>query len=174
MDATYIDRFVRAQTKPYPGAFTAMDGNPLHIWRTDVADLNDLAKPGYVERANDGSYKVGCNKGTITICEISYEQKTYTQSQLSKLLGGGADPVRLDELLKELRALLAQQQMYVRDQWNRSLPFGDYIVDRWEKARQLGFGEGTSIYDSALLLGMWQQGAILGLALLPCWMDQVG
>lgn len=43
--------------------------------------------------------------------------------------------------------------MHVRKKWNRSLPFGDYIVDRWEKARELGFGEGTSIYDSALLLG---------------------
>lgn len=43
--------------------------------------------------------------------------------------------------------------MHVRDQWNRSVPFGVYIVDRWVKARELGFGEGTSIYDSALLLG---------------------
>lgn len=89
MGATYIDRFVRAQTKPYPGAFTTMDSKPLHIWRTDVADLNVLAKPGYVEKANDGTYKVGCKNGAITICEISYEQKTYTQSQLSKLFGGG-------------------------------------------------------------------------------------
>ena len=61
--------------------------------------------------------------------------------------------MRLDELLKELRALLAQQKMAVREKWNRSLPFGDHIVDRWEKARELGFGEGTSIYDSVLLLG---------------------
>jgi acetyltransferase-like isoleucine patch superfamily enzyme len=33
------------------------------------------------------------------------------------------------------------------------LPFGDYVVDRWEKAKALGFGEGSSIYDSALVLG---------------------
>ena len=37
--------------------------------------------------------------------------------------------------------------------WNRSLPFGDYIVDRWQKAHELGFGEGSSIYDSSLVLG---------------------
>lgn len=36
---------------------------------------------------------------------------------------------------------------------HRTLPFGDYVVDRWEKARELGFGEGTSIYDSSLVLG---------------------
>ena len=34
-----------------------------------------------------------------------------------------------------------------------SLPFGDYIVDRWEKAKNLGFGEGSSIYDSAIVIG---------------------
>ncbi|MBM3336475.1 MAG: hypothetical protein FJY60_02095 [Betaproteobacteria bacterium] len=89
MDAIYIDRFVRAQTKPYPGAFTTMVGKPLHIWRTRVANLNRLVKPGYVEKSTDGAYKIVCNKGAITICEISYEQNTYTQAQLSKLFGGG-------------------------------------------------------------------------------------
>lgn len=48
--------------------------------------------------------------------------------------------------------------MHVRGHWNRSLPFGDYIVDRWQKARDLGFGEGSSIYDSALVLGDVQVG----------------
>jgi acetyltransferase-like isoleucine patch superfamily enzyme len=37
--------------------------------------------------------------------------------------------------------------------WRRSVPFGDLIVDRWERARTLGFGEGASIYDSSLVLG---------------------
>ena len=61
--------------------------------------------------------------------------------------------MNLAELLEELRALLAEQQMHVREHWNRSLPFGDYIVDRWQKAQDSGFGEGSSIYDSALVLG---------------------
>jgi acetyltransferase-like isoleucine patch superfamily enzyme len=49
--------------------------------------------------------------------------------------------------------LLANEQEMVRERWNRSLPFADYIVDRWEKAKALGFGEGSSVYDSALVLG---------------------
>jgi acetyltransferase-like isoleucine patch superfamily enzyme len=60
---------------------------------------------------------------------------------------------RLVGLLGELRAMLAQQASTVQQRWNRSLPFADYIVDRWEKARTLGFGDGSSIYDSALVLG---------------------
>lgn len=37
--------------------------------------------------------------------------------------------------------------------FNRVLPFGDYFVDRWEKAKYLGFGEGTSVYDNVFVFG---------------------
>ncbi|WP_211240344.1 hypothetical protein [Aminiphilus circumscriptus] len=43
--------------------------------------------------------------------------------------------------------------------FKRTLPFGDYVVDRWEKAAFLGFGEKTSVYDSAIVLGDVQVGA---------------
>ncbi len=33
------------------------------------------------------------------------------------------------------------------------LSFGDYFIDRWEKAKYLGFGKGTSVYDNVLILG---------------------
>lgn len=38
-------------------------------------------------------------------------------------------------------------------QYNRSLPFADMLFDRWERAKLLGFGEGSSIYDSSVVLG---------------------
>jgi acetyltransferase-like isoleucine patch superfamily enzyme len=41
----------------------------------------------------------------------------------------------------------------VQSQFARTLPFGEYVVDRWEKARELGFGEGASIYDSSIVIG---------------------
>lgn len=59
-----------------------------------------------------------------------------------------------DELILEsLRALYAQRSAELRAAFDRSVPFGDLIVDRWERARALGFGEGASIYDSALVIG---------------------
>ena len=73
-------------------------------------------------------------------------------------LGGGADIGRLAELLEELRALLAQEMDTVQQDFRRSLPFADYVVDRWQKAKRLGFGEGSSIYDSSLVLGNVQVG----------------
>lgn len=33
------------------------------------------------------------------------------------------------------------------------LPVGEYLIDRTEKAEMLGFGKGTTIYDSAIVLG---------------------
>lgn len=59
----------------------------------------------------------------------------------------------LDSLLATLRQLWRARRDAIATQWPRSLPFGEYIVDRWEKARELGFGEGTSIYDSAVVIG---------------------
>ncbi len=35
----------------------------------------------------------------------------------------------------------------------RSLPFADSIITRWERARILGFGKGSSIFDSSIVLG---------------------
>lgn len=56
-------------------------------------------------------------------------------------------------LLRKLREFWLGRRAEVDAAWQRTLPFGDYVVDRWEKARLLGFGSGTSIYDSSLVLG---------------------
>ena len=63
------------------------------------------------------------------------------------------------ELLAALRALYADRSAEVRERWERSLPFADHVVDRWARARDLGFGDGASIYDSALVLGEVTVGA---------------
>jgi acetyltransferase-like isoleucine patch superfamily enzyme len=57
---------------------------------------------------------------------------------------------RLTRELVEIFQELREQRMR---NWKRVLPTGDEISDRWEKAKYLGFGEGTSIYDSSLVIG---------------------
>lgn len=49
-----------------------------------------------------------------------------------------------------------------RKRFARVLPLGEYLVDRWDKARALGFGEGTSVYDSCIVIGDVRVGA-------RCW-----
>ncbi|WP_228487934.1 acyltransferase [Rhodocyclus gracilis] len=65
----------------------------------------------------------------------------------------GASPETLDALLNALRELNARQIRETQQHWRRTLPFADYIVDRWDKAKALGFSEGASVYDSCLVLG---------------------
>lgn len=52
-----------------------------------------------------------------------------------------------------LNWLWRKRQHVVAAMHSRTLSFGDYFVDRWEKARLLGFGHGTSVYDSTIVLG---------------------
>lgn len=89
LDASYIDRFIRAQTKPYPGAFTTMDGEPLTIWRARVAVTSERTNFGYVTKLSNGNYTVGCKDGAVAICEISYKKKSYAKSRICEVLGRG-------------------------------------------------------------------------------------
>jgi acetyltransferase-like isoleucine patch superfamily enzyme len=59
----------------------------------------------------------------------------------------------IDKLLNSLKTLWLQRRREVNDKYHRTLPLSEYIVDRWEKARELGFGEGTSVYDSVHIFG---------------------
>jgi acetyltransferase-like isoleucine patch superfamily enzyme len=59
----------------------------------------------------------------------------------------------LMELLDQLRVLISTLRREKREQYHRHVPVGDLITDRWEIARDYGFGEGTSCYDNVLILG---------------------
>jgi acetyltransferase-like isoleucine patch superfamily enzyme len=56
-------------------------------------------------------------------------------------------------MIETLRALQKTLQLKKLAQFQRRVSFGDLITDRWENAREYGFGEGTSCYDSALVMG---------------------
>ena len=58
-----------------------------------------------------------------------------------------------DELLRQLRAVQRELSDAMRARWNRDLPLAELVGDRWERAERLGFGEGTSIYDSSHVFG---------------------
>ena len=57
------------------------------------------------------------------------------------------------DFLAAVKKFYSNRASFFQDNYNRLVSFGDMVSDRWEKARLLGFGEGTSIYDSALVQG---------------------
>lgn len=59
-------------------------------------------------------------------------------------------PERFAELL---RASYLAADERLRAEYDRSLPFQDAIFDRWERAKRLGFGSQSSIYNSSAVFG---------------------
>jgi acetyltransferase-like isoleucine patch superfamily enzyme len=59
----------------------------------------------------------------------------------------------LERLLGETRRLYARLREAARAEWNRDLPLDELLFDRWQRAQELGFGEGTSIYHSSYVYG---------------------
>jgi acetyltransferase-like isoleucine patch superfamily enzyme len=62
-------------------------------------------------------------------------------------------PDTTSDLSTQLRLLKEARDAELRATYQRSLPFADAQFDRWDRAKALGFGEGTSIYDSSALFG---------------------
>jgi acetyltransferase-like isoleucine patch superfamily enzyme len=56
-------------------------------------------------------------------------------------------------MIEKLRALQKALQSEKMRTFKRRVSFGDLVTDRWDNARQYGFGEGSSCYDNVLVLG---------------------
>ena len=52
-----------------------------------------------------------------------------------------------------LKIFYLQENSKSQKKWQRDLPLGELVSDRWERASRLGFGVGTSIYESAIIYG---------------------
>ena len=68
----------------------------------------------------------------------------------------------LKELFDRIFQVNNALRTYFTKNFKRSLPTGDLYSDRWEKAKGLGFDEGSSIYDSTYIIGNVEVGSI-------CW-----
>jgi methionyl-tRNA formyltransferase len=80
---------MRAQTKPYPGAFTSLDREPLHIWSATAIETHpEVADPGIVRVRENGCYRVDCGAESIELGEVTYAERTYRGTEIARLLGG--------------------------------------------------------------------------------------
>lgn len=68
-DATEVFNFVRAQTRPYPGAFTLLNGEKLSIWWVKPIKCQTVTEPGHVYFEHE-HFIVGCrNKSAVEIID---------------------------------------------------------------------------------------------------------
>lgn len=54
---------------------------------------------------------------------------------------------------KKFLEFINKLRVDMKEQYNRVLPTNELLFDRWDKAELLGCGEGTSIYDSSVVMG---------------------
>ena len=80
-NSSNIERFIRAQTKPYPGAYTMFKGKPLIIWKAEINNNRYNSKCGQLS-FNGENYIIGCKLGSITLIKINYNGKDYTKCEL--------------------------------------------------------------------------------------------
>ena len=73
--AADIHAFVRAQTRPYPGAFTNVAAGRIWIWRTRLVAAPYCGTPGQILERREGEVVIACGgDSAIAVLEASGEQ----------------------------------------------------------------------------------------------------
>lgn len=68
--AKEIERKVRAY-RPWPGAFTYLDGDIFKIWKVEVSDgMQYDARPGEVVNVTSDGIEVSCGEGSLILTEV--------------------------------------------------------------------------------------------------------
>ena len=80
-----VHDFVRAQSRPYPGAFTLLDGERLHVWRARPLDAVYYGTPGQVASRGPEGVAVICGDHRALLLE---------EVQLGEREGPAAELVR--------------------------------------------------------------------------------
>ncbi len=63
------------------------------------------------------------------------------------------DAILASQELASLQAQLTSLRRRLKAKFDRHVPLGTLLHDRWAVAQEHGFGEGTSVYDECLILG---------------------
>jgi methionyl-tRNA formyltransferase len=83
-DSKYLDRFIRAQTLPYPGAFSFYLQDKVYIWKARVDQKDLLIESGCVIVKNKHTL-VACGRGHLILDEISINSKYYYGCEISEI-----------------------------------------------------------------------------------------
>lgn len=68
--AQYLYDWVRAQTRPYPGAFTFLGAEKVVVWRARPVELEDEAPAGTIVATHPEGPVVACGEGALVLEEV--------------------------------------------------------------------------------------------------------
>jgi len=72
--APYLYDWVRAQTRPYPGAFTYLRDEKVVVWRARVVELQESAPAGTIVAERPEGHVVACGEGGLLLEEVELER----------------------------------------------------------------------------------------------------
>jgi len=68
--ASYLDAWVRAQTRPYPGAFTYLGDEQVVIWKARPVELDASAPAGTIVATRPEGPVVACGDGALLLEDV--------------------------------------------------------------------------------------------------------
>jgi methionyl-tRNA formyltransferase len=76
--APYLYDWVRAQTRPYPGAFTFFGDEKVVVWRARPVELQETAPAGTIVAERPEGHVVACGEGGLLLEEIELDSGSLT------------------------------------------------------------------------------------------------
>jgi methionyl-tRNA formyltransferase len=76
-----IYNFIRAQSEPYPGAFTYIDSKKIRIWKANIFPYPYHGIPGTITQINSDSAVVVCGQGALILNEVQFEDQNKCSAQ---------------------------------------------------------------------------------------------
>jgi methionyl-tRNA formyltransferase len=68
--ASYLYDWVRAQTRPYPGAFTYLGDQKVVVWRARPVQLDETAPAGTIVATRPEGPVVACGEGALLLEDV--------------------------------------------------------------------------------------------------------
>ena len=69
-----IYNFIRAQSRPYPGAFSNLEnGKTLRIWRSEIFPADYYGVPGVISQVSHDHAVITCGKGALKLLEVQID-----------------------------------------------------------------------------------------------------
>lgn len=85
LPAARVQRFIRAQAKPYPGAFVRIFGHRVIVWKVSVMEVPDQGNPPGTISSYGGNFVVKCKDKAIRLDDFEIEG---SQTRAERLLRG--------------------------------------------------------------------------------------
>jgi methionyl-tRNA formyltransferase len=89
-DGRYLERFVRAQTRPYPGAFSMLGESRLTVWAAHSEEWDGVRSTEGSVVAHDNKLGVVCGNGVLVLDEVEIDGRVQVGRDLARILHAGA------------------------------------------------------------------------------------